>query len=70
MYLIIDNHVVNSKKEKNRKNKACSFVDREVLSDQPKQWRYYWLEYLDGLENTDVMGETFSEHMFLSVQRK
>lgn len=70
MYLIIDNHVVNSKNEKNRKNKACRFVDSEVLSDQPKQRRYYRLEYLDGLENTDVMGETFSEHMFLSVQCK
>lgn len=70
MYLIIENHVVNSKKEKNRKNKACDFVEREVLLDQPKLRRYYRLEYLDGLGNTDVMGETFSEHMFLSVQCK
>ena len=59
MYLIIENHVVNSKKEKNRKNKACGFVEREVLLDQPKLRRYYRLEYLDGLGNTDVMGETF-----------
>ena len=70
MYLIINNHVVDFKKEKNRKNKARSFVDRKVLSDQRQQRRYYRLEYLHSLENTDVMGENFSAHIFLSVQSR
>lgn len=42
----------------------------EVLSAQPQQRKYYQLEYLDSLENTDVMGENFLAHIFLSVQSK
>ena len=70
MYLIINSHVVNFKKRKKYKDKARSFVNRKVLSDQRQQRRYYRLEYLDSLENTDVMGENISAHIFLSVQSK
>ena len=56
MFLIINNHVVNSKKDKKIEKAKHAVLLTEKFSAQPQQRKYYQLDYLDSLENTDVMG--------------